>query len=608
MNDQKTLQSRRLANILSVILVLFLCFWRVPFLNKGIDYTDTGFSMVNYRNVFYGDGIHGIGVFFTNLLGGLIYRILPAYHLLVFRILHWLLNLCTCLVAYCIFKKYLSRNTILVLLIAISFGVKRGEALFSYYPLTSLILLLSLLLIIKGLTEENVKLIVLSGFFSGFNVFVRLPNVLFLSMALFIVFYGKWTDVDYKENLKRFGLYIGGAIASFVASLALMFLFLGPQSMLRSFMGYVRLAFGQVDSHVENVIGIEEKSGHSLLAEIKTIAHQGIDAILSVILYLLPILLICVLLALLVRKIRKQHTDDKKFDCILFAILSILAASLIFLVKNALFSTITLIVYLFSMFLCLVYLFVSSERNSEGKLLTGLVFLMGCCAVFGSDLGIARMGIINVMLVLNIAYCLQELLLVVHQSQAGKVKKAAIHFLSAFTLILVIAMFVVGIFSYFPYTYLDAPYQELDYSVSDEIKPLNGMKTSKIRAEEINEFYRLMSADELKGKEVAIFGYFPLGFTISEHANYFANSQPCVDYPSVSVRSLLKIINKKEAENVVPVIVVSYVNQLQRGDDHFTSDAKMEVIKYMLSLHEYEMYSDDHFFTIFVPTADEKAQ
>ena len=127
------------------------------------------------------------------------------------------------------------------------------------------------------------------------------------------------------------------------------------------------------------------------------------------------------------------------------------------------------------------------------------------------------------------------------------------------------------------------------------------MKTSEERASQLEEYYDVMSADELEDYEAVIFGYFPLGFTIVNHTNYFEDVQPCIDYPSVSVESLLRVMNEKQEDNIKPLIVVSYVNQLQRGDDHFTSDAKEAVLEYMLELNEYETYYESENFLVYKP-------
>jgi len=149
------LKSIKSTDVLSIVLLSVLILWRIPFLNKGIDCTDTGFSLDNYKNVFQGNGINGIGIFITTFIGGVIYNSLNSYQLLVFRIIHWILNLTTYYFSYCIFKKYLDRNFLLLLLLGMSFGAKNGEALFSYYPLTSCLLLLSVCLLIDGTIDEK---------------------------------------------------------------------------------------------------------------------------------------------------------------------------------------------------------------------------------------------------------------------------------------------------------------------------------------------------------------------------------------------------------------------------------------------------------------------
>ena len=105
---------------LTVLFTTVIILWRIPFLNKGIDYTDTGFNIVNYQNVFNGDGIHGIGYFVTTLLGGILYNLFPSMQLLIFRILHWLICLANIFLAYRIFRPYINKNLLLFILLIIS--------------------------------------------------------------------------------------------------------------------------------------------------------------------------------------------------------------------------------------------------------------------------------------------------------------------------------------------------------------------------------------------------------------------------------------------------------------------------------------------------------
>ena len=224
---------------------------------------------------------------------------------------------------------------------------------------------------------------------------------------------------------------------------------------------------------------------------------------------------------------------------------------------------------------------------------------MGCCSVIGSDLGFRRISIIQSYAVLSIALGVQ--LIMTCTSLNNKYFKIAKNFVKSFSIFFITSLYVVGIFCMMSQSYLDADYGELKYSVNPELTVLKGMKTSKIRSEQLNEYYEIMRKPELQNTEVAVFGYFPLGFNISEQKDYFESVMPCVDYPRVSVERLLGVIQEKQDQGIKPVIVISYVNQIQRGDDHFTSEAKMAVLDYMLSLNEYEVYHESNNFKIYAP-------
>lgn len=112
-----------------------------------------------------------------------------------------------------------------------------------------------------------------------------------------------------------------------------------------------------------------------------------------------------------------------------------------------------------------------------------------------------------------------------------------------------------------------------------------------------------MSAEELQDKEVALFGFFPLGLVIGPQRDYFEAVDPCVDYPRFSVEVLLEAIQEKEEEGIVPVIVLSQVDRIQRGrveGTPITSQAKQAVIDYMLSLHDYSVFAQTDYYTIFL--------
>lgn len=591
MKDNVLVKKFNKENVLTIMLVLFLILWRIPFLNKGIDYTDTGFSMENYKNMFLGEGIRGIGRFYTVVLGGFIYKLLPAYHLLVYRILHWVLNLCTYYFAYKIFEKRLNRNLVLIGLFAISFGAKSGEALFSYYPLTSCLLLLSIWLLVSGATEKNNIKMLLSGFVSGLNVFVRLPNALFLSMVIAAVIYFMQSGEGVKKSLRRSFWYVSGAAAALVISILVMWIVMGADGVTDSFMSYVRMALGQKTPGVKNFLGIDEVSHHSLFANIYTVAVQVWKSIKSMV-----IIAPTVLFAFASDKLLSGRLSKNVIKVIKIAVCLIIFCLTGSLLANSIYHTL----YIASLLSGVIVVFLFRKENSEIVMLNVIAILVSICSVFGSDAGMTRMSMINTMLVIVLVYNVSELGAKFINSQ-NTLCKSFICALSNLKTVVILAVIVVGIVNILPKTYNDADFSELNYPVNEEIKVLNGMKTSEKRAEQINEYYSIMSSAELKDKEVAIFGYFPLGAVIGNQKDYFEPVQPCIDYPGVSVTKLLGNIEKKNAQGIKPVIVVSYVNMQQTNSESFTSEAKQAVLNYMLSLYDYETYSDSKNFTVYKP-------
>lgn len=575
------------------ILILLLAVWRLPFLNRGIDYTDTGFSMVNYKNAVFGQGINGIGVFLTTWLGGVIWKLLPAYHLLVYRALHWLLSLATELAAFAYFKKYMPRNLLLLGLLIYQLAEKGGEMIFSYYPLTKLLLMLAIIFLLRGLTEKKAGLLVVSGILCGVNCYVRLPNVLFCGMVLGIAWY--MSARKQPHWLRACLLYCLGVFIGLAVLFPLLLHSLGWDKLFENFYGYIELAIGSTGSAI-NPIGITESSGHSMLAVFETLARQGYRTITVVLLYFVPTYLVSWLLWVVLHRL-VPGCGKEKLQTILFAVTSVAVTVLL---RNRIDRVWSYIAVLYALLLSVGLAWRVRRQNPEISTIFFLYVVLGVFCLFGSDLGFQRLmmlaGLVPVVIYLGIEQLGESEQPLI---SVGKLKMSLRFCRRAGYCLMLCGIVVAACFS-LRMTYMDAPFEQLTASVKPEIVQLRGMKTSPKRARQIEEYYDLMQSEELCGKEVAVFGWFPLGFAFTDTTNYFETVQPCVDYPSVSVRSLAAEIAKKEAEGSVPVIVVSHINRLYRNEKTDTGAAKTAVMEYMLLLHDYEIYSDTENFTVYV--------
>lgn len=571
---------------------LILIFWRIPFLAKGIDYTDTGYSLAKYQQVFFGIGIDDIGTFLTDLIGGVVFAALPAYQLLVFRVMHWIMYVLVDIMTYQFFKKYLKPELILLVLLGLSLSVKSGEMLYSYYPLTKLLLIPAICLAIRGMEQDKQAKLFLAGIVCGINVFVRLPNVLFGSMIFAIISYGVWNHYEAKKTTRLALQYFLGCMVGFAVILIAMVSVMGIQSVAGSFMEYVNLALGNVPE-IENVVGVEEISGHSMMAVFKTVARQSVFAARDFVLFLLPAVIVGIVIGK-AAEIKKWKLQTAKVAAVLIE--TVLIAVLCQRIKGS-FANIYVIAMLL---MCGCAAIFARHEQPERRTLYLMVALLGLSCTLGSDLGLQRVGMLQGFVPLTLLMTIESVLKTADGEKRGLLQSMSCRVLREYGTILVIGMLVIGI-TYLPNTYMDAQFTALNEPVNGQIDVLKGMKTSANRAEQINEYYEISQSEDMKDRETAIFGYFPLGFVIGSQKNYFEKIQSCVDYPSTSVESMLGVINEKTAKGIYPVIVLSHVNKLQRGDDHDTSDAKMAVMEYMLSLHPYTTLVSSNNFEVYIP-------
>lgn len=582
---------------LLAVLWLILVLLRLPFVNKGIDYTDTGFNLTNYMEVFGGLGINGIGTFLTNLIGGIAYEVLSSHQLLVFRVVYWLMCVATDVCAYLIFKEYVKPAVVLGALIAHSYFSLGGESLFSYYPLTKLILLISILLLIKGIYKKKCALVFVSGILCGVNTFVRLPNILFCIMIFGIIAYWVWTKNDRKTIVKQSINYFFGAVIGVIIVLICMIIYMGFDKVIESFMSYVNLLLGKSSVEIENFLGIEEVSGHSVMGIIKTLIVQTLKAVKDICIFGVPMLLIAFLCTIIGN--RSSHIGRVICVCAFFVI----EVAFVFVFRTQMRVNLMYVSALALVLLSLFMIFMLKGKNPEHRTIYLVVFLLALCSVFGSDLGLNRINILQGMIVLTMLMAVSdiihyELLNLKHQ-KVGFVCKNVICFS---VVLIIICELVTGVTVNTQSAFMDGKYSDMNSRTDKRITVLNGMKTTENRASQLNEYYEVMSKSQFADAQVAIFGYFPLGYVIGPQHDYFENVQPCVDYPAVSVVSLLSEIEKKKEEGIYPIIVLSHINKIQRGDDHDTSDAKLAVIDYMLTLTDYEVYLDDENFLIYVPS------
>lgn len=198
-------------------LILFL--FPLIKLNQGIDLTDTGYSLGNYR--FFGqiEGVWTLLTFLSNVVGSLFTKLPMGDTMLGVKLYASLVVSVLALLGYRFFRtKMPCWLAFAGELAAIGFCWCPTVILYNY--LTYLLLLVGAILVFRGVAGSRPGCLVLAGMALGCNGLVRFPgNVLEVSLILAVWYYGGLKRKPMRQILKETGLCIAGYGVSFGAVL-----------------------------------------------------------------------------------------------------------------------------------------------------------------------------------------------------------------------------------------------------------------------------------------------------------------------------------------------------------------------------------------------------
>ena len=175
----KKMSDKRIYRIISGILFLLLLLW-MSFcrVNRGMDITDSTYSLTNFIFADKMDGMWYYSTFYANLLGSLMVRLPLGNTLLGMNVYTGFIRFLIGLLVYLFFtyEVKISRELSFIgSFIAVAFCWCPTTILYNY--LTYLFFFLGAAFLYKGLTKEEKSSLIIAGFFLGTNFFVRLPNV-----------------------------------------------------------------------------------------------------------------------------------------------------------------------------------------------------------------------------------------------------------------------------------------------------------------------------------------------------------------------------------------------------------------------------------------------
>ena len=261
-------------NVLFPIVLLLFPLIKV---NQGIDLTDTGYSLGNYR--FFGQtgGVWQLLTFLSNGLGFLLTRLPMGRIMLGMKFYTSLIVGMTGVLGYRFFKtKMPCWLAFAGELAALGFCWCPTVILYNY--LTYMLFLLGAVLLFRGLAGNRQGCLILAGGVLGMNVLARFPgNVLEAGLIVAVWYYGALKKKPAKQIAGETGLCMAGYFAAFLAGF-------GALSAL-----YGTNAFGTMISGVLGMTGSasDYTLGEMVLAILDAYFH-GFQWLLYMLLCILP--------------------------------------------------------------------------------------------------------------------------------------------------------------------------------------------------------------------------------------------------------------------------------------------------------------------------------
>ena len=192
---------------------------------QGLDVTDTGWVLANYRNFFPAPASvsYWFHLWFTNLLGGLWDSAFGSGGLLSFRLAGVLIFWLTTLLVFLTYRERVKpRHLFPALLMGLVFHFPSKITTIHYNNVSALLLVLGAFFLLAWVRKERPILLVFSGASVALAFFARLPNLLGLLFAGIVVFSGWFHGRPIKTILRSLLLFFAGFGIAFVLVLGLM--------------------------------------------------------------------------------------------------------------------------------------------------------------------------------------------------------------------------------------------------------------------------------------------------------------------------------------------------------------------------------------------------
>lgn len=549
------------------LLWVLLFTWYLPIINKGIDVQDTGFYLANYRYVFTPSvQINELYYLFAEVLGGVVYHLFPGHQLLA---LNWTCVVVYTAVALLVYRKlkpYMPKLVLQLCILAGSIFAITWVHCINWNAWSALFVTLGAWLLLYAIWKESPRLIGLSGFILGLNAFVRMPNILFLSLVV-VVF---WHELMKQRSPKRIWpavkaclpMVAGGALAG-VIGIAVSIGHLGPDKFIE-------------DLAVLTALGAEGDL-HSVTTGIYQFLVGLKDGALVWVRYGLVLAGAGAVLAL-AKKFWRSKSDSRKEQCILAA--AILAAGAFGLVKGWQEDILRIQTFVAVAGIVLPGVAAWYYRKKD------LAFSCLCLTAMIIE-GFLTIGTDTATIYYRIYMGLPLAVTVCILCKWFRNRREWM-VIPAFAVAFVLAG---GLRYADTYIYHDGAKEELTETVDNPI--FTGVYTTAERSECLNRLQEQLEPYE--DYELITIGNFTAAQAMTDMKPFFRSSWPDLDY--LTMELFEETLEEKLARGIYPVVVIA----TEEVNGAYWMPEKVEILEELVSEEPYEKLYEDHLYSLYVP-------
>ncbi|MDR1045918.1 MAG: hypothetical protein LBP33_12545 [Candidatus Adiutrix sp.] len=578
------------------LALALIALWPLLIVNRGFDLGDTGYYLAQYRYAFSDPEYLSLLNILSSWLGGLIYALAPGGQLLALKIAAAGFYAAIAYFSFVILREHFPDWLVLTSLALSSLYANAFYYSANYNTFSYLFLSAAIFLIYRGLQKDRKAFLLMGAALLGFNVFVRLPNILQWPLAI-APFWYYWVCLGRRARGLTLGLY-------FMLSLGAAFLFLAAVGLLSLGQGGFD---GQIDRLFELIRGTRQ-TGHGALTILDRLTDNLTAGYYMATVYA-PQLLGGSALILALMIVGRRHPAVVGALGLAGPVIGLLAGFLIYFGQQRpgtpiLFTAVFSFYSLAGPLISLAGLWHYHQRNPLLSTLCGMGAVVLLAMPVGSDSGVEHYAYYSH---LSLGLCL-GLVYRFWREGAGRLQKrwpapeparwlkAAAGANLIWWAMLGLALHLVKAYD-FRSAFLDAPYR-LTTTAVEGVGALAGMRTNPARARALSRL-----AENLKpfnDTKILAFGNCPICLVLTDSEPFFKNLW--VDLFVVTGDEFIADLNEAAARGELPIVLISQRNSSSdiwrlRGRDLY----KERLLNIFLRDQKYVLHSVADYFYLYLP-------